>query len=246
MRDFLFWSLLPAITFIALSLWERLCPATAARRSFSTGDWIMNLSGFFVQGVIVPAAGYLLATQCLPGVVPHLHARMHIGFAGAFFLNFVGMDFLYYLQHRLFHRVPWLWKLHAPHHYSPMVNIWATSRNAILTNFLFVYLLVSPWFAYMCDSPDGFFVGAMVTAALDLFRHANIRIDVPIVRGIFLLPQDHHRHHDADKSSANYGANFIIWDRLFGTADMVNRFPESYAAPNAPDLTTQLFCPWRS
>lgn len=245
------WSVLPAVSFLALVAWENLRPAQHQSQRFSTADVVINLTGFLMQGVVVPCAGYLITERLIPQIIPNLKGTLQIGFIGAFILNFVAIDFLYYLQHRLFHSSNWLWRFHATHHHSPMVNVWATSRNAIVTNFFFVYLLVNPWFAFLCDSPDGFFAGAMVTAALDLLRHTNIHLNLPMLRGIFVLPQDHHRHHDADKRAANYGANLMIWDRLFGTAEISSnnseqRLPRNYCMQNAPSLETQLFCPWRS
>jgi sterol desaturase/sphingolipid hydroxylase (fatty acid hydroxylase superfamily) len=238
------WALLPLVTFILLLWLEISVPAGIAGKDYEFGDWIMNLSGFFMQGIVVPVAGYYLATDVFPEFLPEFQGTLPLGIAGAFMLNFIGVDFLYYFQHRAFHQVPWLWKLHAPHHYSPTLSIWATSRNALLTHFLFVYLLINPILGYLCNVPEAFFAGAMCTAALDIFRHSSIRAEWPLLRGILVLPRDHHRHHDSDKVFSNYGANLLIWDRMFGTADPGADYPKSYAVAGAPGYTTQLLCPW--
>ncbi len=221
----------------------------------------MNLSGFLMQGLVIPFAGYVLATSLFPKILPDYKGVLTLGWTGAFLLNFIGVDFLYYLEHRAFHHFPFLWKLHAPHHSSKALNIWVTSRNALVTHFLFVYILVNPILGYLCDTSEGFFAGAMVTAALDLFRHANIRISIPLFDQLFVMPQEHHRHHDAEKSFANYGANFIVWDKLFGTAETTtpnekgSKEKESkekasskrvYGLPAPLPLSTQLFFPWRA
>ncbi|TAL38456.1 MAG: sterol desaturase family protein [Alphaproteobacteria bacterium] len=239
------WSLLPLSAFWLLFLLERRQRTARAGAAYAAGDWIMNLSGFFMQGVAVPLSGYWLATQFFPEFWPSARGILPLGVMGAFLLNIVGVDFLYYLQHRGFHKIPCLWKLHAPHHYSPTVNIWATSRNALVTHFLFVYTLINPVLGYFCDRPDAFFAGAMLTAALDLLRHSSLNLDIPALKGIVVMPRDHHRHHDGEKHDANYGANFIIWDRLFGTADMNEDYPRAYAAPGAPPVAVQLLSPWR-
>ncbi len=67
-----------------------------------------------------------------------------IGWWGAFLLNFVVIDFLYYWQHRWFHRIRPLWKLHRCHHTARRVDIWVTSRNTLVMHFLFVYFLLNP------------------------------------------------------------------------------------------------------
>ena len=240
------WSILPFVVFILLCWLELKLPAKIQGTVYSVGDWIMNLSGFFMQGIVVPLAGYFIAAHVLPHYFPSAQGILPLGIMGAFLLNVVGVDFLYYLQHRAFHQIPWLWKMHAPHHYSPVVNVWATSRNALLTHFLFVYMLVNPVLGYLCDAPEAFFAGAMFTAALDLFRHSNVRLRLPALQGFFVLPKDHHRHHDSEKHFANYGANFIIWDRLFGTADIQDNYPNTYSSANPPSIVTQLFYPWKA
>jgi len=247
MTPWMLCALLPMLTFPVLVLAEnRSVSELSTTSKYSHGDWVLNLSGFFMQGLIIPAIGLALATYLFPSVFPKLHHCLQIGFIGAFLLNFIGVDFLYYLQHRAFHRIPWLWKLHAPHHYSPTVNVWATSRNALVTHFFFVYMLVSPVLAYLCDVTEGFFAGAMLTAALDLFRHARVNANCPGLNGIILMPAEHHRHHDSNKPEANYGANFILWDKLFGTFEQGNRFPSSYGDSHQPSLQTQLLCPWKA
>ncbi|MBS2003574.1 MAG: sterol desaturase family protein [Cyanobacteria bacterium SZAS LIN-5] len=238
---------LPVITFVSLVLAEKRSPETTTQPAkYSAADWFLNLSGFFMQGLVIPAAGLALALFVFPTIFPGLHQCLKIGFAGAFFLNFVVVDLLYYFQHRAFHEVPMLWKFHAPHHYSPTVNVWATSRNALMTHFLFVYMLVSPILAYLCDVTEGFFAGAMLTASLDLFRHARLHVHIPLAEGILVTPGEHHRHHDADKPEANYGANFIFWDKLFGTFSPGEYFPAQYAGQGQPSFRNQLLSPWRT
>jgi sterol desaturase/sphingolipid hydroxylase (fatty acid hydroxylase superfamily) len=248
---------IPLLSFLLLYWLEKRTPAVATdnqskshSKSHAVDDWLMNLSGFVRQGVVIPCLGYFLSSQVFPQVVPHAKGTLPLGFWGAFGLNVIGVDFLYYLQHRAFHGIPWLWKFHAPHHYAPVVNIWVTSRNALVTHFLFVYLLINPVAGFLCDAPDGFFMGAMVTAALDLFRHANIVVKWPVLSGIITLPSDHHRHHDVNQPFVNYGANWMIWDRLFCTADIqASDSQTKQLRPSAqmpcPSVTTQLFFPWK-
>jgi sterol desaturase/sphingolipid hydroxylase (fatty acid hydroxylase superfamily) len=240
------WSLLPLFSFLLLLGLEQQAPARHQERAFTTRDWLLNLSGFAMQGLVIPLLGYYLATHLFPAWWPGLKGSLPLGFWGAFWLNFVGIDFLYYWQHRAFHQNPWLWKLHATHHHSPVVNVWATSRNALVTHFLFVYMLVNPVLGYLCNSSEGFFAGAMLTAALDLFRHANIRLNIPVLDGLVMLPQDHHHHHDAERPDTHYGANFLIWDRLFGTIGLTHADSRHEAPSNPPSFRTQLLFPWRA
>jgi len=240
------WALLPLLVFILLFRLEKGRPGNCPFQKLSPGDWLISLSGFWMQGVVIPVVGFSFSSFVLSSWLPGWKGFFSLGFTGAFLLNVIVVDFLYYWQHRAFHQVPWLWRLHASHHYSPVVNIWATSRNALVTHFLFVYMLLNPILGYLCDSPEGFFAGAMVTAALDILRHANIQCGKTPFDGILVLPGDHHRHHDERQSFCNYAANFMIWDRLFGTAYREGHRPGFSQPYNPPSIQIQLLYPWKA
>ena len=243
---------IPAATFLVLLAGERFAPRRSQVK-YSFWDWIINLSGFLVQGAVIPLLGYLIATRVLPVWIPQGFGMVKIGWWGAFLLNFVFVDFLYYWQHRLFHRFPALWKLHLCHHSSKRVDIWITSRNTLLLHFLFVYFLLNPFFGYLVSRPEAFFAGAMLTASLDILRHSNIdvsrlpgaRIVGALLGKILVLPSAHHRHHGSDNFEGNYGANLIIWDRMFGTFLEEKGYPEAYGVREAPSLAEQWLFPWK-
>jgi sterol desaturase/sphingolipid hydroxylase (fatty acid hydroxylase superfamily) len=245
LKIMILWCFLPLFVFFILLWLEKKRPIRGTGTHYTAGDWLLNISGFFMQGIVIPLTGYCLATQVLPFFFPAAAGILPLGIIGAFLLNVIGIDFLYYLQHRAFHGVPWLWKLHATHHYSPRVDIWTTSRNALLIHFLFVYTLINPVLGYLCDAPGAFFAGAMVTAALDVLRHSRLRLEISFLKGIWISPRDHHRHHDGAKRDANFGANLAIWDRMFRTADLDAEYPLTYTVPDPPRYITQLLFPWK-
>jgi sterol desaturase/sphingolipid hydroxylase (fatty acid hydroxylase superfamily) len=229
---------LPSIAFVLLVLAERIQPRVADAR-YTRADVALNLLGLAIQGILIPLLGYLIATRVLQAWWPQFAGTLHIGWWGAFALNFVVVDFLYYWQHRLLHRVPWLWRQHQCHHATPALNVWATSRNSLPVNLLMVYLLVNPLLAFLCDRPGGFFVAASLTAALDLWRHA--RVAMPRIAGRWLVtPFHHHLHHSPAGQAVNFGANLLLWDRLFGTLHEAREYPTSYGVANAPSAWRQL------
>jgi sterol desaturase/sphingolipid hydroxylase (fatty acid hydroxylase superfamily) len=234
--------LLPMIAFGVLALIEQRLER--ARSSATRADHLLNVAGLIIQGSAVPAAGYLLATQVLAVYFPQWAGSLALGWWGAFALNFVFVDFLYYWQHRLFHHVPWLWALHRCHHAATDVNVWTTSRNSLAINILFVYLPVNALLGFLCDVPQGFFAGAAVTACLDLWRHSRVPSPQTLT-SILVTPLQHHAHHGAHGMGVNYGANLIVWDRLFGTERKAEDYPARYGVSDAPGPWRQFLFPWR-
>lgn len=240
-----FW-LLPCMVFAALAIVERVSRAADARPSYTPADHLLNLAGLAIQGAVVPLAGYWIATQWLAARWPEAAGSLAVGWLGAFLLNFVAVDFLYYWQHRLFHDVPGLWALHRCHHASRTVSVWSTSRNSLGINFLFVYMLVNPVLGFLCDRPDAFFLAATVTACLDLWRHSRLpeRFAGGPLGRLLVTPSHHHAHHGLEGAAANFGANLILWDRIFGTAHDPVAYPRAYGVTGAPGAWRQFLFPW--
>jgi sterol desaturase/sphingolipid hydroxylase (fatty acid hydroxylase superfamily) len=234
---------LPLVTFVLLLIFERRSARVSNAASYALPDHALNLAGLALQGIAVPLAGYWIATEVLALHWPRAAGVLEIGWLGALLLNFVLVDFLYYWQHRLFHRARRLWKLHECHHASPTVDVWATSRNSLAVNFLFVYMLLNPVLGFLCDRPDAFFAAAALTASLDLWRHS--RLPAPrFLDAVLITPARHHSHHSPQGQASNFGANLVLWDQLFGTAREARDFPATYGTQGAPGPWRQFFFPW--
>jgi sterol desaturase/sphingolipid hydroxylase (fatty acid hydroxylase superfamily) len=235
---------LPLLAFVALAVLERAAPRAAV--GGARADHLLNLAGLAIQGVAIPAAGYLIATRVLAVRWSDIAGNLQMGWWGAFALNFVLVDLLYYAQHRAFHGHGALWALHQCHHASTAVSVWATSRNSLLINFVFVYLMVNPVLGFMCDRPEGFFFGAALTASLDLWRHSRLpeRLAPAWLGRVLVTPAHHHLHHSPDGQRVNFGANLMLWDRLFGTAREPQGYPARYGSPGAPGPWRQFLFPW--
>lgn len=220
----LFWlNCLPFIVFILLQLGEWVLPHHQPEIPYNKVDCYLNVIGLFIQGVLIPCAGIVLATWVLP-LTTLTKGALPLNSVEAFALNFIVIDFFYYWQHRLFHQNTLLWQLHECHHSSPHLDIWATSRNNLFVNFLFVYLLFNPVLGYLCASSEGFFAGAMLTASLDIVRHSKIAFEKVqqstlsrVLATIFVMPWMHRSHHNVLQKPHNFGANLIIWDKLFNS-----------------------------
>jgi sterol desaturase/sphingolipid hydroxylase (fatty acid hydroxylase superfamily) len=236
--------LLPLMAFACLAILEHA--TRTAPSAYEPADHALNLAGLAIQGIAVPVAGYWIATHVLAVHWPEAAGSLPLGWAGAFALNFVLVDFLYYWQHRAFHAVPALWALHQCHHASPTLSVWATSRNSLAVNLVFVYILVNPVLGFLCDSPEGFFAAAAVTACLDLWRHSRwpARLSPRFLGLVLVTPAHHHAHHALEGRAVNFGANLVLWDRLLGTFEDARGYPSAYGARGAPGSLRQFLFPW--
>jgi sterol desaturase/sphingolipid hydroxylase (fatty acid hydroxylase superfamily) len=243
--------IIPFLAFCLLLAGEFTLGRRDAMPAHKAWDWVLNLSGFFFQGALIPCVGYLAASRLLPAILPEGAGILPLGWWGAFLLNFIFVDLLFYWQHRFFHQSAGLWKLHRCHHTANRVDVWVTSRNSLLTHFLFVYLLINPLLGYLVTRPDAFFAAAALTASLDLLRHANLdyarlpgaRLASALLGVIFVVPSAHHQHHADNEIDGNYGANLILWDRWFGTLLPRKGYPSAYGVKDAPHSLDQLLYP---
>ena len=136
-------------------------------------------------------------------------------------LSLILLDILIYWQHRLFHRVPILWRLHRVHHADAHVDTSTGLRFhpieiilSILIKLIAVIVLGVPAIAVL--------IFEIALNGLALFNHANIRLPPAIERParLILMTQILHRIHHSQvvsETNSNYGFSVIWWDKLFGS-----------------------------
>lgn len=240
-----FWVVLPFAVFVLLIWLEWRWPLLST--PWQSDDWLLNGSGLVVQGVAVPSLALLIGGW-LAALLPGFDGLIP-GAAAAFLLNFVALDLLYYWQHRWFHAAGW--PLHRPHHGAKRLGAWVTSRGALATHFLFVYLLPSSLLSLLCQDKLAYFAAAMLTASLDLWRHSAIRWPGFLASGqrflayILITPMAHHLHHEKGVRYSNFGANLSAWDRLFGTYAAPVTYPAGYGLTTNQPAWKQLLIPWQ-
>lgn len=136
----------------------------------------------------------------------------------------VMLDLVAYGLHRLYHRVPLLWRFHRAHHSDLDMDATTSIRfhlgEVVLTTTL---KAVAVW--ALGVSPLAFLISESVTLAAGLFSHANLRLPLglePRLRWAIVTPRMHWIHHSRRPAehNANLGAVFSGWDRLFGSYDM--------------------------
>lgn len=186
-------------------------------------EWLIDITGLLVQGVVVPLAKSFVLIQGLIYLLPDFASSLEVNGFAAFLIAFVAVDYLYYWNHRLLHS-DFFWPFHALHHTPKNMEFTVTSRNMVLTPFLIVYVWIHTLFYFLLADPTYYLIGVAVTAALDLLRHTSI---LPPKLKLFCLitPNDHAWHHSLDNK--NYGANLNVWDKIHGTWKQSDQSPKS-------------------
>jgi sterol desaturase/sphingolipid hydroxylase (fatty acid hydroxylase superfamily) len=184
-------------------------------------DWILDGCGLFCQGVVIPGLQVILVVGFWQKCFPTAQGCLHLDRGLAFVLSFVGVDYLYYWNHRLLHtRI--FWPLHRVHHSSTHMDVLCTSRNTLWTSFLILYLWIHGLFLYLLQDPTSYLLGVSFTSVLDLWRHSPWIVPQSswlyrLSSSWLILPQDHHCHHRQGSLGQLFGANLKIWDQLHST-----------------------------
>lgn len=223
-----------------MTLWELLSP----KRAFKVPRkwrWRSNLGMLGLNTLLLRLAMPILAfdmARLAEELSWGLLRRVAWNFWAEIALAFVLLDLAIYAQHWLFHRLPWLWRLHQVHHTD--LDLDATTG----VRFHPLEMLLSAAFKLALVAGLGAHFIAVLAFELalnatSLFNHANIRIPEklePWLRLIVVTPDMHRVHHSVlvAETNSNFGFNLPWWDRLLGT----------YARePSAGDLGMELGLP---
>jgi sterol desaturase/sphingolipid hydroxylase (fatty acid hydroxylase superfamily) len=216
----------------------------APRRAYgSRGEWRREARISILIGAAAAAIDAVL-----PGAPLSLTGAETAAMALAVF---VADDFLYYLSHRLAHRIGFFWASHAVHH-SPIRFDFMTGLRQPPT-WLLTPAALAPIILLAAGAP-AIFVAA--SAALRGVHHFAIHTErvrrLPAwVEFVFNTPSHHRVHHASEAGciDRNFGGVLILWDRLFGTfaeerPGGVSNYGLVGAAPEgALSVVTQ---PWRA
>lgn len=209
--------------FLLMAALELIIP----RRKLSvskTRRWLSNISLSFLNTVIarfvIPLAGAgaaLLAQERNWGLLNQIDLAPWLGMI-IFLLLF---DLTIYLQHRMFHLIPFLWRLHRVHHTDQDYDVTTGNRfhplSILLSGLIKIGLIfvIGPLLISVV-------IAELLLNATAMFNHSNIRIPSGVDKylRLFVVTPDMHRiHHSVDgkEHNSNFGFNFPWWDRLFGT-----------------------------
>jgi sterol desaturase/sphingolipid hydroxylase (fatty acid hydroxylase superfamily) len=136
-------------------------------------------------------------------------------------VSLVALDCAIYWQHRSFHAIPLLWRLHRTHHSDIDVDVSTGLRFHPLE------IALSLGVKFLVVSALGSPAGAVLTFeillnAISMFNHSNggmrPRLE-RMLRWIVVTPDMHRVHHSVapDETNSNFGFNLPWWDRVFRT-----------------------------
>jgi sterol desaturase/sphingolipid hydroxylase (fatty acid hydroxylase superfamily) len=143
-------------------------------------------------------------------------APWHLGHGWvAWVVAMVGVDFVYYWDHRMGHEVRLLWSSHVVHHSSQRYN-YSTALRQTWTGF-YVFIFFIP--VVLVGVPVEVALAAYSVNLLYQFWIHTERIDKMWgwFEYVFNTPSHHRVHHGSQSQylDRNYGGVLIIWDRMF-------------------------------
>lgn len=152
------------------------------------------------------------------GIAPRLRLPTHLQTIVTLLL----MDYTLYWWHVLLHRVPALWRVHAPHHIDRDLDTSTAIRFHLLE-----FVASIPWrcaqIVIIGTGPRELALWQRLTLAEVLFHHSNTRLPRDLERALsrfIVTPRMHGIHHSVVRTEldSNFSSGLTLWDRLHGTA----------------------------
>lgn len=209
-------------------------------------EWRTDLAYYFVSHLLVQfiliavtasttTMDTLVASQTLKASIQSLPIWLQ------FILAVFFADVFQAGLHRIYHKVPMLWRFHAVHHSSRHMDWLAGSRvhliEIILTRSSVLLPLVILGFSAPAVNAYVILVGIQAVLA-----HANLRINFGWLEYVLVTPRYHHWHHarHIDYMDVNYAIHLPLVDMLMGTfkRPRANVWPEEYGVMKLETVPT--------
>ncbi len=208
---------------LVMGAWEYLAPRRPATfskvRRWGTNLGLSLLNGLLLR-VLVPVLAVGAAAWAESQSVGLLNL-LALPYPISFLLAFIILDLLIYAQHVLFHHVPLFWRLHQVHHADPNIDTSTGIRFHPIEILLSMAIKIAA--VVLLGAPAAaVIVFEVVLNATSLFNHGNVRLAASadrLIRSLFVTPDMHRVHHSVIRreTDSNFGFNFSVWDRAFGT-----------------------------
>ncbi|GEA13115.1 sterol desaturase family protein [Alteromonas sp. KUL49] len=212
-----------------LELWLPARNAPVNKRYRWTGNWLIMVSGALVARVLLPFGLVGVSMWAEANQIGLLHVIELPSWIGIV-LCILALDLAIYWQHRLFHQVPLLWRIHHMHHADSHVDTTTGLRFhpieialSLVYKGILILLFGAPAVAVVLFE--------MLLNGFALFNHANIRLAPrweSMVSKVWITQHLHRIHHSQvmAESNANFGFSISIWDRIFGSFKSTASLPD--------------------
>lgn len=209
--------------FAVMASWEALAPlrpSTLPRRLRWSNNLALLLSGNLLLKLLFPltAVGFATLAQSRGwGLLNQFDWPDWLKLV----LAFVLLDLAIYAQHRLFHAVPLLWRLHRVHHADTMFDVTTALRFHPVEIALSLGIKLAA-IALIGASAQAVLLFEIVLNGAAMFNHGNVTLpgwlERPL-RWLIVTPDMHRIHHSTRmaETNSNYGFNLSCWDRLFAS-----------------------------
>lgn len=130
-------------------------------------------------------------------------------------------DVAIYWQHRLFHIIPFFWRMHRVHHADTAFDVTTGVRfHPFETTLSMGIKLGLVWL--LAPHPLAVLIFEILLSAGSLFTHADFRFPPALdrrLRWLIVTPSMHRVHHSTwrPETDSNYGFHLSVWDRIFGS-----------------------------
>lgn len=144
---------------------------------------------------------------------------------------FICWDLGFYWMHRMHHKIPLLWSVHAVHHHGEHFSLSLALRNSwysSLTNLPFII-----WLAILGVPVDVFVIVSSIHYSIQFYNHTALVKNSGILDKLMITPLNHRVHHAEHPiyRDKNFGGTFIWWDKIFGTFQApVNNIPMQFGS----------------
>jgi sterol desaturase/sphingolipid hydroxylase (fatty acid hydroxylase superfamily) len=167
-------------------------------------------------------------------------------------LVFLVADLGRYVQHRLLHGVPLLWRFHQLHHSGEALTALKASRSHIVERITQQIFMFGP-LIFLGAPPQWVLCYVVPNSAFGLFSHCNADLRFGFLEYVLMGPGSHRLHHSADmeEGNSNFGSALVLWDIVFGTYinPLKRPSPQKMGIPNDPTpkgFFAQVFAPFRA
>jgi sterol desaturase/sphingolipid hydroxylase (fatty acid hydroxylase superfamily) len=151
-------------------------------------------------------------------------------------------DLVQYWVHRAFHRVPFLWGMHAVHHSARAMDWMAAARMHFIEIIALRSFTVIPMMILgFTNLPLHAYI--LIVYVHSALLHANVRWEFNRIGKFLATPRFHHWHHGVEKEAidVNFSIHFPLLDRLFGTYYLPReQWPKGYGIEGHPVPTSYI------